>query len=42
MGAIAKDMCRKYNPEIVNVTIDGMGINKHEGDPMQYGNSTQI
>ena len=31
------------NPEIVNVTIDGMGINKHiEGESYAFGNSTQI
>ena len=43
-GSYNQDMrVGNTNPEIVNVTIDGMGINKHiEGESYAYGNSTQI
>jgi flagellin-like hook-associated protein FlgL len=43
-GSYSQDMrVGNTNPEIVNVTIDGMGINKHiEGESYAYGNSTQI
>ena len=43
-GSYSQDMrVGNTNPEIVNVTIDGMGINKHiEGESYAFGNSTQI
>ena len=43
-GSYSKDIrVGNTNPEIVNVTIDGMGINKHiEGESYAFGNSTQI
>lgn len=43
-GSFNKDMrVGNTNPEIVNVTIDGMGINKHvEGESYASGHSTQI
>lgn len=43
-GSYSKDMrVGNTNPEIVNVTIDGMGINRHvEGESFASGNSTQI
>jgi len=43
-GSFSKDMrVGNTNPEIVNVTIDGMGINKHiKGESYAFGSSTQI
>lgn len=43
-GSFSKDMrVGNTNPEIVNVTIDGMGINRHvEGESFASGNATQI
>ncbi|MCH1515778.1 MAG: hypothetical protein L7U52_03610, partial [Alphaproteobacteria bacterium] len=43
-GSFSKDMrVGNTNPEIVNVTIDGMGINKHvEGESYATGTATQI
>ena len=43
-GTYSKDMrVGNTNPEIVNVTIDGMGINKHiDGESFATGASTQI
>lgn len=43
-GSYSQDMrVGNTNAEIVNVTIDGMGINKHiGGESYAFGNSTQI